>query len=88
MANDRYTHPRDLLVEYMARIYGYRMTTTSGGNLSLREPGGEIWITPAKVDKGRLQRSDIVLVRPDGSWEGEVPPSSELPLHQDRKSVV
>jgi L-fuculose-phosphate aldolase len=82
MASDRYTHPRDLLVEYMARIYGYRMTTTSGGNLSLREPGGEIWITPAKVDKGRLQRSDIVLVRPDGSWEGEVPPSSELPLHQ------
>ncbi|MGA2006785.1 MAG: class II aldolase/adducin family protein [Solirubrobacteraceae bacterium] len=82
MADQRYTHPRDLLVSYMARIYGYRMTTTSGGNLSVREPGGEIWITPAKIDKGRLQRSDIVLVRADGSWESAAPPSSELPLHQ------
>jgi L-fuculose-phosphate aldolase len=82
MGSELYTHPRDLLVEYMARIYGYRMTTTSGGNLSIRDPGGEVWITPAKIDKGRLQRSDIVLVRPDGSQEGEAPPSSELPLHQ------
>jgi L-fuculose-phosphate aldolase len=82
MGDDRYTHPRDLLVAYMARIYGYRMTTTSGGNLSIRDENGDIWITPAKIDKGRLQRSDIVLVRADGSWESEAPPSSELPLHQ------
>ena len=83
MANDPYLHPRDVLCQYMARIYGYRMTTTSGGNLSIRDPAsGEIWITPAKIDKGRLGRSDIVLVKPDGSWESDAPPSSELPLHQ------
>ena len=82
MVEDRYTHPRDLLVSYMARIYGYRMTTTSGGNLSIRDESGDIWITPAKIDKGRLQRSDIVLVKADGLWESEAPPSSELPLHQ------
>jgi L-fuculose-phosphate aldolase len=82
MGDDRYTHPRDLLVAYMARIYGYRMTTTSGGNLSIRDSNGDIWITPAKIDKGRLQRANIVLVRADGSWQSEAPPSSELPLHQ------
>lgn len=66
----------------MSRIYGYRMTTTSGGNLSIRDEHGDIWITPAKIDKGRLQRSDIVLVRRDGTWQSDAPPSSELPLHQ------
>jgi L-fuculose-phosphate aldolase len=83
MSNDPYMHPREVLCQYMARIYGYRMTTTSGGNLSIRDPlSGEIWITPAKIDKGRLGRSDIVLVKPDGTWDSDAPPSSELPLHQ------
>jgi L-fuculose-phosphate aldolase len=66
----------------MERIYRYRMTTTSGGNLSIREGNGDVWITPARVDKGGLRRTDIVLVRADGTVEGEQPPSSELPLHQ------
>ena len=74
--------PRDELRQLMERIYRYRMTTTSGGNLSIREANGDIWITPARVDKGGLRRSDIVLVRADGSVEGDEPPSSELPLHQ------
>ena len=30
----------------MERIYRYRMTTTSGGNLSIREANGDVWITP------------------------------------------
>jgi len=75
-------HPRDELLALMERIYRYRMTTTSGGNLSIREENGDIWITPARVDKGGLRREDIVRVRPDGTAEGERPPSSELPFHQ------
>ncbi len=82
MSADPYLHPRALLVECMDRIYGYRMTTTSGGNISIREESGEIWITPARLDKGRLQAHDIVHVAADGSWEGPAKPSSELPLHQ------
>ena len=66
----------------MQRIYSYRMTTTSGGNLSLREENGDLWITPARVDKGSLRREDIVCVHPDGTVEGIRSPSSELPLHQ------
>jgi hypothetical protein len=44
----------------MERIYGYGMTTTSGGNLSILDDNGDFWITPAGVDKGSLTRSDIV----------------------------
>jgi len=76
-----FTHPRDEILEIMERIYDYRMTTTSGGNLSLRGEDGDIWITPTRVDKGSLRREDIVRVRKDRTVEGLHPPSSELPLH-------
>ncbi|XZE35192.1 class II aldolase/adducin family protein [Pirellulaceae bacterium SH501] len=75
-------HPRDEIMRAMERIYRYRMTTTSGGNLSIREPDGSTWITPARVDKGSLTRSDIVLVDPDNRSSGPHPPSSEFPFHQ------
>jgi len=75
-------HPAERLVRAMERIYQYRMTTTSGGNLSIRDTDGSIWITPARVDKGALRAEDIVRVLPDGSVEGRHKPSSEFPFHR------
>ncbi len=75
-------HPRDQITMILSRIYRGGMTTTSGGNLSVREPNGDIWITPAGVDKGTLSPRDIVCVRADGGVEGLHRPSSELPFHQ------
>ncbi len=75
-------HPRDEIMQTMTRIYGYRMTTTSGGNLSIRNAEGDIWISPARVDKGNLTRRDIVCVRADGEVDGPHPPSSEFPFHK------
>ncbi|WP_145118457.1 class II aldolase/adducin family protein [Rosistilla oblonga] len=75
-------HPRDEIMRTMDRIYRYRMTTTSGGNLSIRDADGNIWITPARVDKGNLTRNDIVCVAADGSVDGLHPPSSEFPFHK------
>lgn len=78
-----YQHPKDEILQAMERIYRYRMTTTSGGNLSIREPDGNVWITPARVDKGSLRREDIVCVLPSGEIQGSHKPSSELPIHQE-----
>ncbi len=75
-------HPRDQIMETMDRIYRYRMTTTSGGNLSIRDSSGDIWISPARVDKGSLTRGDIVCVHADGTADGLHPPSSEFPFHR------
>ncbi len=75
-------HPRDEIMQTMDRIYRYRMTTTSGGNLSIRDESGDIWISPARVDKGNLTRNDIVCVHPDGTADGLHPPSSEFPFHK------
>ncbi len=75
-------HPRDEIMQTMDRIYRYRMTTTSGGNLSIRDEADAIWISPARVDKGNLTRGDIVCVQADGSVNGRHPPSSEFPFHR------
>lgn len=83
MTNQRpLLHPRDEIMQTMDRIYRYRMTTTSGGNLSIRDEAGDIWISPARVDKGNLTRNDIVCVRADGAVDGLHPPSSEFPFHK------
>jgi L-fuculose-phosphate aldolase len=83
MDTPTWLHPRDELVATMDRIYRYHMTTTSGGNLSILDPDGSMWITPSRVDKGALRPSDIVLVKADGSREGLHPPSSEFPFHRE-----
>ena len=75
-------HPAEQLVQVMDRIYRQGLTTTSGGNLSVREERGDLWITPSGVDKGALTPGDIVRVAPDGSAHGRHRPSVELPFHQ------
>ncbi|MDP4133583.1 MAG: class II aldolase/adducin family protein [Bacillota bacterium] len=74
-------HPADQLVVIMERIYSYGMTTTSGGNLSILDDNGDIWITPAGIDKGSLTRDDMVRVTPAGEIIGRHRPSSEWPFH-------
>ena len=79
--NINYIHPADQLVMFMQRIYDKGLTTTSGGNLSIKDSDGNIWITPASVDKGTLTRKDIICVQPDGTIVGPHKPSSEFPFH-------
>ena len=75
-------HPADQLVMIMERIYGYGMTTMSGGNLSILDDNGDIWITPGSIDKGNLTRNDIVCIKADGTIQGIHKPSLEYPFHQ------
>ncbi|GGG50707.1 L-fuculose-phosphate aldolase [Croceivirga lutea] len=71
------------------------MTTTSGGNISIKDEDGNIWITPSAIDKGTLRASDIICVKLDGTIVGKHKPSSEFPFHKaiydirpDIKSVI
>ena len=75
-------HPADQIVMIMERIYKYGMTTTSGGNLSIIDERGDVWISPGGVDKGSLTRKDIVCVKRDGMVDGIHKPSSEYPFHR------
>ncbi len=80
--NFQLLHPRDQLVAVMNRIYHSGMTTLSGGNLSILDDNGDIWITPAGVDKGNLTPQDIMCVDVNGRITGPHRPSSELPFHR------
>jgi len=74
--------PAEQLVAIMNRVYSKRLTTTSGGNLSVKDDDGTVWITPSGIDKGALKVSDMCRVSPDGTVYGPYKPSVELPFHQ------
>lgn len=75
-------HPKDQITHLIKRIYRAGMTTTSGGNISIKDSEGNIWVTPSAIDKGSLSRKDIICVKPDGEVIGPHKPSSEFPFHK------
>ncbi|WP_153630467.1 class II aldolase/adducin family protein [Prolixibacter sp. SD074] len=75
-------HPRDQIVLIITRIYQRGLTTTSGGNISIMDESGDLWVTPSAIDKGSLNRDDIIQVKKDGSIIGKHKPSSEYPFHK------
>ena len=75
-------HPAEQIAIIIGRIYRSGMTTTSGGNLSIMDENGDLWITPAGIDKGSLKPSDIMCVKADGTIVGPHRPSSEYPFHK------
>ncbi len=88
-------HPRDQITMIIDKIYRSGLTTTSGGNVSIIDDNGDVWVTPSAIDKGSLRPSDIVCVKKDGSIVGRHKPSSEYPFHiaiyecrKDIKAVI
>ncbi|MCE9614231.1 MAG: class II aldolase/adducin family protein [Lentisphaerae bacterium] len=67
---------------FMTRLYQQKLTTTSGGNISLRLVDGTVVITAAATDKGRMTAADVAVMGPGG--ENRTPalkPSSETAMH-------
>lgn len=82
MMADCYTHPRDELAAIMSRMYRRHLTTSSGGNASIRTADGVVWMTPKGNDKGALGRDEMAFRAADSDqWQGRFPPSSEWPFH-------
>ncbi len=88
-------HPRDQITMIIDKVYRSGLTTTSGGNISVIDENGDIWVTPSAIDKGSLRASDIVCIHKNGAIEGRHKPSSEYPFHKaiyearpDIKAVV
>ncbi len=75
-------HPREQITKVISRIYKNGMTTTSGGNISILDENGDIWVTPSAIDKGTLTEKDIICVKKDGTIKGHHKPSSEFPFHK------
>lgn len=73
--------PAQQLAEVMGRIYHNGLTTPSGGNLSIKDQNGCVWVSPSQIDKAGLCEHDIICIHPDGHMEGPHTPTSEYPFH-------
>lgn len=74
--------PAEQIASIMRRVYDRGLTTATGGNISIKDEHGDIWITPKGYDKGSLTAEDIVCVHADGSFTGKHEPSSEIFFHR------
>ena len=74
--------PAEQIASVMRRVYDRGLTTATGGNISVLDENGDIWITPKGYDKGSLTHEDIVCVHPDGTFTGKHEPSSEIFFHR------
>jgi L-fuculose-phosphate aldolase len=57
-SRESFTHPRQILVGWLARLYRHQFTTTTGGNLSVIDDDGTLYITPSGGDKASLIQVD------------------------------
>lgn len=74
--------PQKQLCLIISRIYEAGLTTVSGGNLSLKDEDGNLWVTPSGGDKGRYKEDDILKILPDGTVVGNRKPSVETEIHK------
>ena len=67
---------------FMRRLYRQGLTTTSGGNISLRISDELIIITPSATDKGRMKWREVGIMTIQGkNLTPELKPSIEHEMH-------
>lgn len=73
---------QEILIQTARDMAARGLSAGTSGNVSLRVPGGML-ITPSATPYANLTPEMIPLVKPDGSYEGRLRPSSEWRLHLD-----
>jgi L-fuculose-phosphate aldolase len=94
--SEKYKPERKEVARFMRRLYEHRLTTTSGGNISLRVSDDIIVITPSATDKGRMRWKEVGLMNIFGeNLTPELKPSIESEMHlaiykrnKDIKAIV
>jgi L-fuculose-phosphate aldolase len=73
---------REAVADGGRRLVAARLVESTSGNLSVRDRGGQVAISPSALAYARVTPADVVLVEPDGQVaDGQRPPSSELGMH-------
>ena len=77
-----YKKERKEVSRFMRRLYKYGLTTTSGGNISIRMADDIIAITPSSTDKGTMKWKEVGLLKITGeNLTPELKPSMESGMH-------
>ena len=73
---------KQAVADCMNRLYEKGLTTTSGGNISLRVSDDLILLTPSATDKGRMRADQIAEIGMDGTnHTPHLKPSGETSMH-------
>ena len=76
-----YLKERKKVARFMRRLYYKNLTTSLGGNISMRA-GENIVITPTAVDKGCLKAKQVAIVDMEGNnLTSDLKPSLETTMH-------
>jgi L-fuculose-phosphate aldolase len=79
---DKYKSERKDVARFMKRLYKHGLTTTSGGNISLRLSEELIVITPSATDKGRMKWKEVAIMTIFGeNLTPDLKPSIETAMH-------
>jgi len=82
MKDHKYKIQRKEVARFMRRLYKKGLTTTSGGNISLKISEEHILITPSATDKGRMRWNEVGIMSMMGeNLTPELKPSIEKDLH-------
>lgn len=79
---EKYKTERKEVAHFMRRLYKHGLTTTSGGNISLRLSDDIILVTPSGTDKGRMNWKEVGIVNIFGeNITPELKPTMEIEMH-------
>ena len=95
-SDNKYKAARKEVAAFMRRLYNHGLTTTSGGNISLRITEDIIIITPSATDKGRMRWKEVGIMNIFGeNLTPDLKPSIESEMHisiyrkkKDIKAIV
>lgn len=78
----KFKKERKEVARFMKRLYRQGLTTTSGGNISLKVNEDIVLITPSATDKGRMKWKDVGIMSMDGkNLTPQLKPSIEHEMH-------
>jgi L-fuculose-phosphate aldolase len=78
----KYKTERKEVARFMRRLYKHGLTTTSGGNISLKISDEIIAITPSATDKGSMKWKEVGLLTMEGeNLTPDLKPSIESEMH-------
>ena len=83
MKKDNFKPERKEIARFMRRLYRLGLTTTSGGNISLRVSDELFLITPSATDKGFMKWKEVGIMSFEGkNLTPDLRPSIETDLHR------
>ena len=66
LSDHQYRKQKKEVAYFMRRLYKKSLTTSLGGNISMKSDNGIVFITPSGIDKGKIKWNQICVLSESG----------------------